>query len=89
MDKKLERILEESYVVYGVRTVSQHLYNEGLNKEHLEHEKIKLITDCLKENVDDIIDTTMFYPKDDIQDFQLEMDLIMIPRKELDKILSE
>lgn len=80
-------ILMNSVQVYKGRTVSQHLYNEGLNKDSLEKEKQHLLSILLRDQ-DNLINVTEHYPENDIQDIDLEIDLVIIKREELDKIFD-
>lgn len=80
-------ILMNSIQVNQTKVVSQHLYNEGLNKSNLEKEKQHLLSSLLKENTE-LIKVTEQYPINDIQDIELEVDFIVIKREDLDKIFN-
>lgn len=85
---KLEKILDESYHIRAVHKVAQHIYNEGLNAEALEHEKEMFMKEVFAKMKDELLTVTKHYPVDDVQEIDLVMDLIIIPRAQLDKILG-
>ena len=85
---KLEKILDESYHIRAVHKVAQHIYNEGLNAEALEHEKEMFVKEVFGKLTDELVTTEKYYPVDDVQEIDVVLDLIIIPRAQLDKILS-
>lgn len=80
-------IEQNSMRLYLTRTITQHLYNDGKNKENLEYEKKKFLHDLIDEETD-LIKVTKNYPVNDLQDIHLEADLVLIDKKVLDNILK-
>ena len=88
MNRIKEKILNNSISLYEVKEVFQHIYNDGLNKGNLEIHKQNMLKNLINEYTD-IIETTEKYPENDIQKILLEIDAVLITRKQLDKILKD
>lgn len=69
------------------RTISQHLYNEGNNERNLDYEKKRFLHDLIEEETE-LIKVSKHYPVNDIQDIDLEADLVIIRKEDLNKILK-
>lgn len=80
-------IEQKSIRLYLKRTISQHLYNEGNNERNLDYEKKRFLHDLL-EDEDELLSVTKQYPVNDIQDIDLEADLVIIKKEDLDNILK-
>jgi hypothetical protein len=87
MNKYKRQILDNCTRIRGVKLVSQHLYNEGLNEGHLQFEKNTLLFDSIR-NHEELIKVKKEYPKNDIQDIELDLDLVVMTRDQFDKIFS-
>lgn len=80
-----QEILDNSILIEGTKKISQHIYNEGLNKDNLENEKKRFLKELVKDFTE-LINIKEHYPEDDIQDIDLYADFIIINRKDLEKI---
>jgi hypothetical protein len=88
MSKIKKQIETYATRLYGTRTVSQHLYNDGKNKDNMKFEKNTLLFDAIRDKFE-MIKTTEHYPKDDLQQFDLELDVTVVPTVWLNKLLEE
>lgn len=82
-----EELINNSFYIYEDKTISQHVYNEGLNERSLDLSKSKILSDSIS-NYKDLVKIIKEYPKGDIQDIHLNIDFLIIPRKEFDKIFE-
>ncbi len=85
---KLEEILEASYHIRANYKINQHIYNDGNNDTELVESKKKFIKDVF-EKLDTLVGDEKHYPVDGIQEIDLTLDLIIIQRADLDKILKK
>ena len=82
-----EKILEKATRLYNQRVETQHLYNESFNPSNLKFMKNTLLFDTIRNN-DHLVKSRQHYPKQDLIDISLEVDLIIISKEEFDKIFE-
>lgn len=70
--------------IYSKKTITQHLYNDGKNEDNLKFEKQTMLFDAIRNNTD-LIKTDKKYPENDLQDIELELDVVVMTKKDFNK----
>ncbi len=86
-NKIKEEIENRSARLFGQKTISQHIYNDGNNSNNLKQEKALMLKELIKDHIN-LVDTKKHYPIDDIQDIDLGVDLIVIDKETFDNIFN-
>ncbi len=82
-----EEIENNSISLFQKRVISQHVYNDGKNKDNLKAEKALMLSELVKEHTN-LVHTKKHYPVNDLMDINLEVDLIVIDRNTFERIFN-
>jgi len=73
--------------LYIKKTITQNLYNDGLNESNLMFEKNTMLFDAIR-NHTEYVKHTKHYPKDDLMDIELELDCVILTRDEYNYLMT-
>jgi len=78
----------EDIFLYKTKTHSLNTLNGILNEDNLQFAKRTLLMDAIREHTD-LVKTKQHYPHNDIADVDLTLDVVIMSRKQYDKLKEE
>lgn len=90
MDKKeiLEMLEDDVFTVAAFETEYVDTNNGMLNEEYLNRRKKILLENSVSYLAEEVTKSTQGYPVNDVSEVKLELDLVVMQRKDLDAILK-